>query len=635
MNRHVKPFCIAVTLLLAAPSLLADNLLDVFNQALKSDPTFQAAGANRSASNEGIPIAFSFLMPQFVTSANVQHNIQINRVGSGLPSTFNANGLQVNTGPLGRPGTFNFPSGGYNLNLSQTLFDYSAWASWKEARASSRASDATYTAALQDLMSRTAQAYFNVLQAQDDLRYIQAEKKAIYQQLDQVSQEYKVGLVAITSVYQAQAGYDSIISQEIAAQNNVINQRENLRAITGIYYNDLDGLRANIPLLMPNPSDPQVWVKTAGERNWSVIASRYTAQAAREQIQVQQGGHLPTVDAFAQQQLTKAGQSSTNRINNTQNAIGIELSLPVFQGGLVNAQTKQASYNYQGSLDQIEQTYRNAYNATEQSYNNVVAFLSQVKADSQAIVSNASSMRSTIESFRVGTETMLDVLNAQQNLYDAERQFSRDQYGYINATIALKAAAGILDYNDLVQINKILVATKANYSSLNIQSIQAQAQADYQQNIEQSNALISNSGGITPASPYAVPTKPAPYVLPPVNGTSSGLKPTQVSPPATVTKPVPIPATPTNAPSSNAATKPANAAASVPASGATTKPANVATGAPASSATTKPASAATSAPASSVTTKPANAATIAPSSSATTKPASSPTSATQSTSSGH
>lgn len=565
MKPTLTKLAVTLSLLTATPALFATNLLDAFNQAFKSDPTFQQANETRLVANIGIPIAFSVLMPQFTTAAALQENQVNNRsAGVGFPAT---SGLgSVNSTSLNGQvnGTQTFGEGGYELNLTQYIFNYSDWETWKAARASSKAANATFTAALQNLMMRTTQAYLAVLQAQDDLRYVEAEKKATYQQLDQVSQEYKVGLVAITSVYQAQAAYDSITSQEIADQNAVINQRENLRVITGIYYNDLDSLKTHIPLVTPVPADPDAWVKTAGERNWSILASRYNAQAARENVFSQEGGHLPTVQAYANREYVKAGQNASN-LNVTSNAAGVVLQLPVFEGGLVNADTKQASYQYQASLDQIEQTYRDVYNQTQQGYNNVVTGVSTVRADSQAIVSNASSLRSTIEAFKVGTETMLDVLTAQKNLFDAERQFSFDEYSYLNATISLKEAAGTLNYNDLVLINNMLVASKENYSSLNIHSIQAQAQQDYNQNVKQSNALIS-SGGITPVSPYgtpangsALPATPGMPVIPgsplPASGKSlpqlPAIAPTTggaampnhtATVPTTTTKPVPIPA---------------------------------------------------------------------------------------------
>ena len=468
----------------------AENLEQVFQQALSYDPTYQKAHAQYLATTEDVSISRSFLLPQFNATGFSQYNDQNQRAGAAI--TF-PNGTTANFGQ----GNFQYNSHGYNLNLTQQVFDYAAWASLSEAKISVKSANATFVAALQDLMSRTAQAYFNVLAGQDTLRFVESEKKAIYQQLDQVTQQYKVGVVAITSVYQAQAAYDSIISQEISAANNVINQRQNLQAITGKYYNRVASLKFNIPLLLPVPSNPDKWVQTALKQNWSLAAARYTAEAAKKQISVDRSGHLPVFQAYAGQEYDKTGTGPNGNIDTTTNSVGLQMSLPIFQGGLVTSTTKQSRYNYQAALDAMTETYRSVYNNTEQSYNNVVSNINQVKADRQAIVSNASSLRSTIEGFKVGTQTMLDVLQAQQDLYDAEQQFSTDQYAYINASIALKEAAGTLSYHDLQQINTWLSETVQEYPALNIKTIQNKAAQNFKENVRDKDlaAQILKAGG--------------------------------------------------------------------------------------------------------------------------------------------
>jgi len=471
-------------------NIYAENLVQVFQQALSYDPTYQKAGAVYRSTMQDIPISRSYLLPQFDVTGFSQYNDQNQRAGQSL------NLPNGQTATFGQ-GNYQYNSHGYTLALTQQVFDYAAWATLSEAKISVKAANATYIAALQDLMSRTAQAYFNVLDAQDTLRYIEAEKKAIYQQLDQVTQQFKVGVVAITDVYQSQAAYDSIISQEISAANNVINQRQNLQTITGKYYNRLSSLKYNIPLLLPNPATPDKWVQTALKQNWTLAAARFTADAAREQITVERANNLPVFDAYADQEYSKTGTTPSGRIDTTTNSVGIQMTLPVFQGGLVMASTKQASYDYQAAKDQMTYTYRSVYNNAEQSYNNVVSNINQVKADRQAIVSNASSLRSTIEGFKVGTQTMLDVLQAQQNLYNAEQQFSTDQYAYINATIALKEAAGTLSYSDLQEINTWLSENVQEYPSLNINTIQTQATKNFRENIQDKDIAdqIIKAGG--------------------------------------------------------------------------------------------------------------------------------------------
>jgi outer membrane protein len=417
------------------------NLIDVFAQALQSDPTFKQAEATLLSTYQTIPITRALLLPQLSSSANTAYNrdtTRVKAVGSGNPTLKNH---------------FRYDSQTYDVLLTQTLFDLNQWTSYQQSKTSVKAADASYAAALQDLMVRTAQAYFDVLLTEDTLRYTKAEKRAVYQNLEQVSERYKVGLVAITGVYQAQASYDSILAQEITARNNIINARENLRAITGIYYKNLAGLKATVPLVTPNPERAAGWVELGEKYNWTLQAARFNADVAKQNIAIERSGHFPTVSAFADAQHRKTGESPAGTTSNHDATVGVELNFPIFEGFLVNALTKQARYDYQSTLSILEATYRSTVNDARQSYNNVIAGISKIKADRQTIISNQSAVDSTEEGYKVGTQTIFDVLQQQQDLYDAQRQYAADQYDYINNIIALKRAAGTLKEPDLAEIN--------------------------------------------------------------------------------------------------------------------------------------------------------------------------------------
>lgn len=458
-------FVFASTIL---PSYAA-NLIQVFQQALQSDPTFKAAGEQRLSETQNVPIARSFLLPQlFLSTATSLYNIQenqtkpLNRTTAGNPALLSA----FNNG------TFKYNSNGYTVNLSQVIFNYESWAAFQQAKTTVKIANADYAAAAQNLISRVAASYFSVLLAEDELRYIQAEKKAIYQQLDQVMQQYKVGLVAITGVYQAQAQYDRILAQEIEAKNNIVNAKENLRAITGVFYDDLDGLSPKMPLVRPTPNDVDEWVEMAQRLNWTLQAACFTSEAANQQIGIEFSGHLPIISAVGQQQLTRTGSTPSGKINNRVSSLGVQLELPVFQGGLVTSETKQARYNYLATLDEQEKTSRTVINETHQSYNNITNGISKIKADKRAIVSGESSLRSTVEAYKVGTQTMLDVLQSQQDLFNTFRTFANDQYDYINATIALKEAAGTLSIRDLQEINDFLTDPKKTFSYMRTKQLE-------------------------------------------------------------------------------------------------------------------------------------------------------------------
>lgn len=424
------------------------NLIEVFQDALATDPSFKAAEAERLATHENISIARSFLLPQLAGGAAALRHIADNRTES------------LFVGPLGTTdathGTFHYGAYSLNLNASQSLLNIGAWQKLHEAKISAQAADATYIAATQDLIARVNQNYFAVLFAEDNLRFIKAQKQAIYQQLDQVQQEYKVGLVAITGLYQAKASYDLVLSEEIAAKNKIINAKENLRTITGKYYPTLAGLKHPLSLVKPNPANIQSWLRLANQHNWLLKAARLNAQAAKKQIDVQSAGHLPIVNAIASYGKERTGTSPQGDVNMQDISGGVALTLPIIEGGLVTAETRQARFNYEAALDRVEKTLRDTNNFTHQNFNNVIALISKIQADRQAIISNESALKSTSEGYRVGTETMLDVLQAVQKLTEAQKIFAKDQYAYIDAGIALKAAAGLLTIQDLQIINQWL-----------------------------------------------------------------------------------------------------------------------------------------------------------------------------------
>lgn len=428
----------------------AADLLEVFQQAVLSDPELHKSKHQRLAILQDIPIQRANLLPTANVTADTTENGLHSNSPTGIP------GVNV--------GDFHFFSTSYTVSLSQPLFNYEAWASLQSAKATVKAANANYAASVQDLINRVTEAYFNVLLAEDDLTFIQAEKRSIYRQLDQVRQQYKVGLVAITGVYQAQASYDLVIAEEISAKNNINNAREDLRAITGVYYEELAPLKAGVPLFKPDPVNVDRWVKTSDLQNWTIQAARFNAEAAKENINIQQSGHFPTVNAVGRFNRLKTGSQPGGKTNNRVHTYGVELNLPVFNGFGVTSSSTKAKFEYAASLDELDRTRRDVVNNTRQSYNNVIAGISKIKADRQAILSNESSLKSTEEAYKVGTQTVLDVLQAQQDLFDAQRIYSRDQYNFISATVDLKQSAGTLSIADIKEINKWLSPGNKAYS---------------------------------------------------------------------------------------------------------------------------------------------------------------------------
>lgn len=441
----LRKVSIGIGLSILTISGYAVDLMHVYQQALQSDPTFQGARATWQANQENLPQARAGLLPNLSATGNYQGN---NTLKDGYPRTGTVSS------------TFSNNTDGFTLTLTQPLFNYANWNAYKQANAIVKQASATFSAAQQDLMIRVSKAYFSILQAKDNLRFTQAEKAAIARQLDQAKQRYNVGLDAITSVYDAQASYDSIVAQEIAANNDLINRQEELREITGNVYNDLAGVTDNLPLITPQPENIDAWVEKAQKQNYALQATRYGATAAQENIKINAAGHMPTLNAVAS--FTNAYASKIdNGANNfpseaNTSAVGLQVAVPIFAGGKVSSQTRQAQFTYQKALADMDATFRKTTDLTRQAYNSIIAGISKIKADKQAIVSAQSSLESTEAAFKVGTRTIVDVLLAQKNLYQAQRNYATDQYTYINNILTLKQQAGTLSPGDLQQINNWL-----------------------------------------------------------------------------------------------------------------------------------------------------------------------------------
>jgi len=421
------------------------NLMQVFQQALVSDPTYQEAISQRLATREGVPISVAGLLPSISASLAAPSYTKI--INSGSASAGMAPDQRLHGYTFG-------------LNLSQTVFDFGKFASLASSAALATQADATLSAATQALMIRVAQAYFTVLHDQDSLIYIKATRTAFAKELDQIKQQYKVGLKTITNVYTAQASFEGSVANYIAAESTLANDKENLRAITGVMYPTLARLRDDFPLISPHPHNIEAWVTTAGKQNWSIKSAQYAAVSARDVIKQQFAGHLPTVNIEGSYQdiYNRIGGSNgivaqNGSLRTGTSSASLNINIPLVEGGLVVAQTNQAKYNYEVALQQLEFQLRSTLTQTRQSYLNVIAGISKVAADKLAIKSNISSLAGMRAGYRVGTEILVNVLNQQQNVFQAQEQYAADRYAYVNNLLMLKQAAGTLSVQDLQALN--------------------------------------------------------------------------------------------------------------------------------------------------------------------------------------
>lgn len=440
--RHIA-LCSVLSLTVSALPASADNLISVFKQAQISDPTFKQAQSVWMSARENLPIARAGYLPQ----------VSITGTGTRSYNHFEPTTATVNTNGY-------FWSYGYGLTLSQPIFNAVNWAAIRGAKASVKAATATYSAAAQDLMVRTATAYFNVQKAYEKLRFTIANKRAVWRQLDTARQQFKVGLIAITGVYDAQSVYDQANAAEIADRNALDNAIENLRAITGVHYHVLKGIGARVPLVTPKPKNINEWVRIAELQSYALRAQEFTVVQAHEAIHQAAFGWTP--------QLALEGTWNTNfntdfnrsqNIKSQQGTLGLAVTFPVIQGGLVIASARQARYNYLTATAQLEFTHRSVVNSARQSFLGVISGISQIKADRQSIISAQKAVEATKAGYAVGTRTMVDVLDDLQSLYQTQAQLADDQYNYLLSIITLKQAAGTLSMDDLRQINSWLRKT--------------------------------------------------------------------------------------------------------------------------------------------------------------------------------
>lgn len=441
LNIYTKLILGIYLFVIPCTSTFAADLIDIYKAALISDPTYQAAVSTRLSQREAIPQSVAALLPNISAQANVSNNYQ-NITQPPAPGQPN--------------GISNFQSQGYNISIRQPLININAWLGVKQANNTGKQADLTLAAAAQDLIFRVATAYFNVLSAQDTLRLTQAEKAADSKQLNQAQKRVQVGLDALTSVYEAKAAYDKSVASEISAENTLRNNQEALRQLTGQTYSSIKTFKKNMPLQNPQPDNIERWINAATQNNLKLMAARYGVEVSREKIKMQASGHLPSLSLMGNYGKTATFNNVPSSLNKNGGTVGLELDVPLFAGGAVSSKTRQAQYDFQTASANLDNTYRLLIINTRQKYNDVLADISKIKAEQQAIKSAQLSLDSTEESYKAGTRTVVDVLIAQQNLYDAKRTSASDQYNYLLDTLLLKQAAGSLKPADLVQISQWL-----------------------------------------------------------------------------------------------------------------------------------------------------------------------------------
>ena len=455
--RRLRPLALAMLLTGIAGGAHADDLLQAYELARQSDPQLSAADAQRLQQGEGPIQARSALLPQINGSLGFQDSAQ-----AGEQTTVISRDPLIIDSGVGFSDSRSRDSG---VTLNQSIYDHRNWTRLRAARTRAEQFTAVYDAANDALVTRVAEAYFNVLTAIDSLAFARAEARAVQRQLDQADQRFEVGLTAITDVHEARARYDNSRANAITAEVQLDDAREALREITGEYMDNLRGLDDSFEPSSPQPADIAKWVELAIENNPTLQARELASVAASQDIATARAGHLPYLSGSVRYGDSASWGGDRSRGVTTPSGsegygttIGLSLTVPIFSGGLTQSQVRQAIYTRDIADDQLEQERRSITRQTRNAYRALVAGLTEIEARKQALVSAQSAMEATEAGFEVGTRTIVDVLISQQVLFQAQRDYSISRHNFLVNTLRLRQAAGTVEAKDVAEVNRYLVA---------------------------------------------------------------------------------------------------------------------------------------------------------------------------------
>ncbi|MGV6852042.1 MAG: TolC family outer membrane protein [bacterium] len=444
MNKRIT---LAATLLLSiSANSQAVDLLTALNDAEQSDPQLRAARAQMKATSEGKKQAFASFLPQISATASKSQgsrdqSIEGNSLGE-LPDS---------------------DTEFWQVQLNQTLFRKDIWTRHSQARVEATKASVDYDIAYQNFLQNVAKSYFDVLTAQDSLRFAKAEEKAIGRQLEQAEQRFEVGLTAITDVHEAKASFDGSRARVILAKNRVDDAFEALHELTGTYYSSLSPLTSNLDLGLPQPADPKAWVELALANSPDLGSQKLNAKISEYNIDMANSAHYPSLNFSA----SRSGTLSGNQFfNDSQGNLGgpfdfqtfgttysISMNVPIYSGGSTSSKARQARYGFEAAQEFLDQTRRKVVRNTNNAYRGTQASISEVEARKQAVISAESALEATQAGFEVGTRTIVDVLLTQRSLFQAQEAYSQARHGFILNKIGLKRAAGTLKRSDLEEIS--------------------------------------------------------------------------------------------------------------------------------------------------------------------------------------
>ncbi len=469
MHKKSSILAFGITFALLSANAWSADLMEVYQAAAKSDPLILEAQARRMAALEVKPQARGLLFPQVNATGSAARDstrgsstfpqaVDLDNNPATPPEIVNVNNSQQKDSDFWR----------YQAQATQTVFNWSQWQTLQRADSEVALAEANYRAAEQDLLVRVAGRYFDVLAAEDTLDAADATLRAVTHQLEQAEKRFEVGLIAITDVQEARAAHDSATAGVILAKRSLATAHEYLRELTGEDYQELVKPADNMPLNQPEPSEQATWVTRAETQNMNVIAARLGVDIAKTNVKIAESGHMPTVELYANYGQYSSNATQTNRVtggsavtgpadaNQTEDTYGVQVTVPIFSGGVTQSQVREQVYLHRASREKLEGALRGASRETRDAWFGVVAEKARVMALKQAVASNQTALEATEAGFEVGTRTTVDVLDARRKLFEAQRDYARSRYDYLVNVVRLKSAAGVLAPGDLAAINDFL-----------------------------------------------------------------------------------------------------------------------------------------------------------------------------------
>ena len=456
----MRPSLLIVALaLLPSLSQAADarqSLADIYQLAVERDPTWSAARNANLAAQEKLEQGKALYRPTVTFSSNASRTESDIRYLSG-------------NNPFRTGGPQSFDTFGYGINVNQPILRMQNYLQYQQSKVQVSQADKQLILAQQNLILRTAQAYFDVLLAQDKIELINAQKAAINRQLEQAKANFELGNATITDVNEAQARYDLTTAQEIAALNEFEVKKRTVQAVIGEMPKQLAPARSDLKTTLPEPANMDKWVELAMQSNLNLSIQQQNLEIATQEVDKQNAGHYPTLDAVGSYTDTRASGGINGFGTDLQSGvIGLQLAIPLYQGGATSSRIREAVANKQKAQDDVEAARRQADLETREAYLNLTGSVAQVQAFEQALNSSQSQVDSTALGYEVGVRNSVDVLNAQQQLFSAKRDLLQARYTYLLSTLKLKSAIGMLNEGDLAEINqRLLLSNSASNQQAN------------------------------------------------------------------------------------------------------------------------------------------------------------------------